>query len=212
MQDVQRRSPPPDRMTAPAKGRPGRRPAAEREAVVSAARQRLVRGEPVEVSAIAAELGLGRATIHRWFGDRGGLLGEALWSLTETTFRRAAAAAHGHGAERIVDLVDRFTRATSSYEPLLALLRSDPAGTVGVILSPRSAIQARLADLLQTEIERERAAGAYAPALEPDEVAQLVVQVGMALNWSAALLDQPPDPDRTLGAIRTLLALERRPS
>jgi hypothetical protein len=78
------------------------------------------------------------------------------------------------------------------------------------VLSPRTAIQARLAGLLQAEIERERAAGGYAPALEPDDLAQLIVQVGMALNWSAALLDRSPDPDRTLTAVRTLIALERR--
>ncbi len=39
---------------------------------------RYLRGRRVDVQAIAAELGLSRATIYRWFGSRENLIGEVL--------------------------------------------------------------------------------------------------------------------------------------
>jgi AcrR family transcriptional regulator len=57
--------------------RRGRPPAASREQVLDAATDRYLRGRRVDVQAIAAELGLGRTTIYRWFGSREELIGEA---------------------------------------------------------------------------------------------------------------------------------------
>ena len=52
--------------------RRGRRPAASRDDVLAAALHRYLRGRRIDVQAIAAELGLGRTTIYRWFGSRDG--------------------------------------------------------------------------------------------------------------------------------------------
>ena len=38
--------------------------------VLAAAMHRYLRGERIDVQAIATELGLGRTTIYRWFGSR----------------------------------------------------------------------------------------------------------------------------------------------
>ena len=64
-------------------GRAGRRPAATRDDVVDTALDRYLRGHRVDVRAIAAELGLGRTTIYRWFGSRDVLLGEVLARATD---------------------------------------------------------------------------------------------------------------------------------
>ena len=64
-------------------GRPGRPAAATREAALALATDRFLAGERVDVRAIASELGLARATMHRWFGTRASLLGEVLAELAE---------------------------------------------------------------------------------------------------------------------------------
>ena len=43
---------------------------------MAAALHRYLRGRRIDVQAIAVELGLGRATIYRWFGSREELIGE----------------------------------------------------------------------------------------------------------------------------------------
>src|SRR5256885_1556822 len=63
----------------PSRAQPRGRPAsATREDVLALAMHRYLRGQRVDVQAIAGELGLGRTTIYRWFGSRDELLGEVL--------------------------------------------------------------------------------------------------------------------------------------
>jgi AcrR family transcriptional regulator len=76
--------------TAPRRGRPA---AASREDVLEAATNRYLRGHRVDVQAIAAELGLGRTTIYRWFGSREGLIGDVLVSVTKPLLAEARAGA-----------------------------------------------------------------------------------------------------------------------
>ena len=75
----------------------GRPPAASREDVLNAAMYRYLRGRRVDVREIAAELGLGRTTIYRWFGSREGLIGEVLAQAGEPLLYEARAEAKGTG-------------------------------------------------------------------------------------------------------------------
>jgi AcrR family transcriptional regulator len=59
----------------PTTSKRGRSAAASREDVIAAAMHRYLRGQRVDVQAIAAELKIGRATVYRWFGSREALLG-----------------------------------------------------------------------------------------------------------------------------------------
>ena len=57
------------RTTHSKRGRPA---GASCEDVLAAAMHRYLRGLRIDVQGIAAELGLGRTTIYRWFGSREG--------------------------------------------------------------------------------------------------------------------------------------------
>src|SRR6266550_3875624 len=66
---------------------------------VKAARRRFLRKERVDMSELATELGVGRATLYRWVGSREQLLGEVLWTLSEPGLAKLRAEAKGTGAE-----------------------------------------------------------------------------------------------------------------
>jgi hypothetical protein len=70
--------------TAPRRGRPS---AASREAVPRAAMRRYLRGERIDVQAVAAELSLGRT----WFGSRENLIGEVLVTAAGPLLEKARA-------------------------------------------------------------------------------------------------------------------------
>jgi AcrR family transcriptional regulator len=55
--------------------------------LLDATTQRLLAGERVEVQSVCAELGLSRATVHRWFGSRDRVLGEVMVGLVGPLFR-----------------------------------------------------------------------------------------------------------------------------
>src|SRR6266480_7780784 len=104
--------------TEPASGRRGRPPAASREDVLEAAMNRYLRGQRIDVQAVAAELGLGRATIYRWFGSREDLIGEVLIRAAEPLLADAAAGARGRGAPWLLDTFDRFNRGLAGARAL----------------------------------------------------------------------------------------------
>ena len=85
-------------MTRVATGRPGRPAAARREAALALATKRFLQCERIDVQAIARELGLARATMHRWFQTREALLGELLGTMGEQRLLQIRAETSGSGA------------------------------------------------------------------------------------------------------------------
>src|SRR5260370_28814484 len=83
-----------------------------RQAVIDAATRQYLVGQSLDMSALAAELGIGRSTLYRIVGNREDLLGTLLAQATERTFRSATTctAAEG-GLELVVEVLDRFMRA-----------------------------------------------------------------------------------------------------
>src|ERR1700704_1755214 len=92
----------------------GRPAAASREDVLAMAMHRYLRGRRVDVQAIAAELGLGRTTIYRWFGSRDELIGEVMIAAAEPLLKDARAGARGKGGPALLDTFDRFNRSLAS--------------------------------------------------------------------------------------------------
>src|SRR4051812_10411968 len=80
----------------------GRRPSALDAFLV--ARRRFVRGERVDMTALAAELGVNRVTLYRWVGSREQLLVEVVWSLARRTLDDLEAA-HRRGKGRVVEIL-----------------------------------------------------------------------------------------------------------
>src|SRR5437588_10965032 len=87
-------------------GRPGRPAAASREDALALARSRFLKGERVDVQAIARELGLARAAMHRWFGTREQLLGEVLAELAEQRLQTIREGIDAVGAQALLQCFD----------------------------------------------------------------------------------------------------------
>lgn len=143
--------------TSGTSGPPGRR--AGPAAALAAASAHYLRGEPIDMSALAAELGVGRATLYRWVGSREQLLGAVLAELTERTYRVATRGVGGSGPERILLLLDRFMRAVVDAEPLKAFTEREPRLFIRLATMPGT-IEDRCTELLAKELQAEIDRGA----------------------------------------------------
>src|SRR5580698_2122842 len=143
-------------MTPVITGRPGRPAASTREAALQLATKRFLASERVDVQAIARELGLARATMHRWFQTRELLLGEVLAALAE---------------ERLLE-IRRQTGGTGAR----ALLAQEQERALRILTSSAGVVQPRVVACIERLIGAEVRAGELVPPTPPDVLAYAIVR------------------------------------
>src|SRR4051795_13225249 len=162
---------------APSSARPRGRPAAAtRQDVVDAAMHRYLRGRRIDVQAIAAELGLGRVTIYRWFGSREELVGEVLVRAAEPLLADARDGARGRGARLLLDTFDRFNRGLAGAPALRTFVEAEP-DAARVLTSTTGPVHPRIVAMITALIEEEAAKGAYEPPVDPATLGYAIVRL-----------------------------------
>jgi AcrR family transcriptional regulator len=183
-------------MTPLATGRPGRPAASTREAALELASKRFQAGERVDVQAIARELGLARATMHRWFQTRELLLGELLAQLAEERLAIIRAESSSTGAAVLLETLDRFNREVAENRGLRALLASEQERALRILTSSVGLVQPRVVAAIEALIDAEVKAGEFVPPTPPDVLAYALVKLGEAFLYNDALGGIRGDTDR----------------
>jgi len=179
-----------------ATGRPGRPAAAAREAALALATKRFLKCERVDVQAISRELGLARATMHRWFQTREALLGELLAEMGEQCLLQIRAETPGGGPGALLATFDRFNRGLAALEGMRAFLAQEQERAVRVLTSSGGIVQTRVVGTVQRVIEAEVEAGRYAPKIDPAVLAYAIVRLGEAFLYNDAMVGIRGDTDR----------------
>ena len=189
--------------------RRGRPAAASREDVVAAAMSRYLRGQRVDVRAIAAELGLGRSTVYRWFGSREGLLGEVLVRAGDPLVDAARAEAGGRGASALLDTFDRLNRSLAAAPALRQFLEQERATALRLITSSGGVVQPHFVARITALIEDEVRAGAYKPPVDPATLGYAIVRLAEAFLYNDAAVGIRGDVERLKDVEAALLGITR---
>ena len=179
-----------------APGRPGRPAAATREAALALATKRFLAGERIDVQAIARELGLARATMHRGFLTREALLGEVLAALAELRLRAIRAEEPGHGAAALLETFNRFNRELAATAGLRVLLAHEQERALRILTSSAGIVQPRVVAAIEQIIEDDVRAGHYSPAVTPSDLAYAIVRLGEAFLYNDAIVGIRGDTER----------------
>ena len=175
--------------------RRGRPPAASREDVLELALRRYLHGERVDVQAIAAELGLGRTTVYRWFGSREGLVGETVARAAAPLFADARAAAVGRGGSALLDTFDRVNRELAAAPALRAFLELE-RDALRILTSSGGIVQPRAVATIRRFIEDEVREGTYDPPVDPSTLAYAIVRLAEAFLFNDATAAMRGDVER----------------
>jgi AcrR family transcriptional regulator len=194
-------------MSPVATGRPGRPAAASREDALGLARKRFLAGERVDVQAIARELGLARATMHRWFGTREQLLGEMLADLGEERLLAIRRAVDGGGAAALLACFDAYNRELASSPGLVALLANEQERALRVLTSSGGIVQPRTVEAIQRLIEAEMQAGTFASPISAPTLAYAIVRLAESFLYNDASVGMRADADRLREVESALLGL-----
>jgi AcrR family transcriptional regulator len=194
----------PTETSAPRRGRP---PAASRQDVLDAATGRYLRGRRVDVQAIAAELGVGRTTIYRWFGSREELIGDVLVRVTEPLLADARKRARGRGGAKILDTFDRFNHSLVDAPALRRFVERERDVAVRIITSGAGNVQPRNVAMITEVIEDEVRKGTYDPPVEPATLGYAVVRLAEAFIFNEAATGMRDSVDRLRGVEAALLGV-----
>jgi AcrR family transcriptional regulator len=160
-------------------------------------REQYLAGERVDVSVVARELGLGRATIYRWFGSREGLISEVVYREFVVLLERKRARVDGLlGAEWLLEVLDGVNRALSRSTALRGLLEQEREGGMRMLTSSGGAIQPRIVASIKSLIDEQVAAGAYEPHASPETLALALVRLMEAFLYNDAVVGIRGDHER----------------
>lgn len=169
------------------------------------ARHTFLAGERVELTTLAAQLGVDRATLHRWVGSRDKLLTEVLWSLLERTADLERGRAPGRGGARIAAFVTNVIDDLVTHAGMRHFLAAEGQLALRLLTQTGSEVQQRaiavVRDLLQEETDR----GTMDLGVDLDEVAYAVIRIGEAYIYRELFTGDSPDARRAEPVLRLLL-------
>ncbi|MCW2778748.1 MAG: TetR family transcriptional regulator [Frankiales bacterium] len=190
---------------APGQSRP-ERTAPVPEPVLRLARHRLNAGQNLEMSALAAELGVNRVTLYRWVGSRERLLVETLWSLGERALAWAREQVPGDHPERAVKVVVAFLDRTLAHPGMQHLLATDIELAMRLLTHSAAGFQPRLVQAVEDLLREETAAGRLDVPMHPHELAFIVVRVIESYTYLDVLLGERAEAARAEPALHLLLS------
>lgn len=189
--------------------RPVGRPAnASQAEVLAAASRELLAGRRIEVRAIAAEFGVSRATIYRWFGSREGLLAEVSTRNLVAMLEQADAEARGRGAERILNTLRLINKRLAASEALRSFIKLEPAG-LQILTASSGQVQPRIVANLRAYLERVAAEDGYRSPVDTATLAYAMVRLGEAFLYDDSVVGMQHEIDRLHDVHAALLGVPR---
>jgi AcrR family transcriptional regulator len=159
----------------------------------------------LDMGALAAELGVSRATLYNWVGDRERLLGEVLWSFAHEAVSRARRRATGSGATYVSDVIEAYLGELGGSEQIRRFLSRDPELALRVLTRNHTPFQRRLIEVVRELIDEQVQAVGYEPPLDSQTLAYLLVRIGESFIFADAITGSDPDLASAARASRVLL-------
>jgi AcrR family transcriptional regulator len=192
-------------------GKRGRPATASREDVLALVTELYLDGQRVDITVVAARLGLGRATIYRWFGSREALLGEVIAQQLELLVARKRAEVRRRGAAGLLDVLDRVNRTLTRSTAVRRLLEQERDSAMRMLTSSAGVVEPRAVASMQALIEEEMAAGRYQPSVDPATLAYALVRLRHAFLYHDTVVGIRGDYERLREVQAALLGIAPAP-
>ncbi len=169
------------------------------------ARAKFMAGERLDMQALAAELGVNRATLYRWVGSKELLLGEVISALSLETFARARRDIKGKGPKYVAAVIQRVLEGIRTFEPMQKFLERDPQYALRVLTSLESTVQRRGVEGIRDLLEEQVELGALDTPADLGDLAYVIIRIGESFLYSDVIIGAEPDAAKAGQMVRLLL-------
>ncbi|MDZ4299180.1 MAG: QsdR family transcriptional regulator [Moraxellaceae bacterium] len=169
-------------------------------------RRRFLAGERIEMQALAAELGVNRATLYRWWGREEQLMGEVLWSFAQNTLLRARArhAAEPDRLQALVLILQDYMHAVHHSSALHQFIAADPESALRILASKHSPVQSRTVEAIEALLQAETSIHQRLPT-DLAALAYAIVRIGESFAYTDVIANGSPDPVMAMRLIKAIL-------
>jgi AcrR family transcriptional regulator len=158
--------------------------------------EQYVSGQRVDITVVARQLGVGRATIYRWFRSREALLGEVVAQQLELLIAAKRRQVTRRGAVGLLEVFDRINRSLSRSTALRRLLEQERNVGMRLLTSSDGVVQPRAIAAIESLIEAEASAGTFDPPVDPQTLAYAIVRLAEAFLYNDAAIGIRGDHQR----------------
>lgn len=174
-----------------------------------AARDSFIGGHRIDMSSLAASLGVDRTSLFRWVGNRDALLSEVLWSLAVPTLVQAEhATADTGGSDRIAGILTHFVDDLITADYFRQFLLREPTRALRLLTTKESPIQRRYVATAEWLVRREIGDDPLGGAIDPAGLAYLLVRMSESFTYADLISGDQPSADRARVAFRLLLRVD----
>lgn len=178
-------------------------------AAFARARELFRAGERLDMASLAVDVGIARATLYRWTGDRDRLLGDVVLAEISTLMQSLQEDARGTGRARLEQIASSTLDLLARSASLHAFLTNEGTHGIWLLTAPAGTVRPRIVEATAELIRHETAQGAYTPPEDPDLLADCMVSLGERFLHNGGDPSLNPNPDIAKRAIALLL---REPS
>ncbi|MCU1642076.1 MAG: TetR family transcriptional regulator [Nocardia sp.] len=152
-------------------------------------------GKRIDVNAIAAQLGVGRASIYRWFGSRDGLLGAAIAGQLERMVGAADRRSRSSGGQRLNEVLDHTIHWLVEDDSLRTYFDNESTAALRLITRSDGVVHQAAVAIVEQLIERAQEQG-YLPPIERNTLAYALVRLWEAFLYNDAVAGFRGDVER----------------
>lgn len=171
------------------------------------ARRQWLKCERIHLASLAEELGIGRATLFRWVGNKDLLLGEVLWSLYEPLRQQALETTPGVGVDYVVEVYRRINSTLISSRPLRNFIAQDPEYALRILTSASSTLHSRVVKANTRTLREQVADGHLRPPLNTDSLSYFMVRLAESCLYSDIIGGREPRQEELEDACKAVRIL-----
>lgn len=178
-------------------------------AAFARAREQFRAGVRLDMAALATQLGIARATLYRWTGDRDRLLADLCIVELDDLLRHLDATTKRSRAQRLEQIAGDFLRGLTNNTSFQRFLQHEGDHGFRLVTAANGRVRQHLVRAVTELIEREVSERGYRPPADPAVLADGIIAVGERFLYHSGDVAMNPDP-ATAQVVISLLLREAR--